>query len=355
LNQFKISFEVITEDLQELIDAEADSQLLTDDSDFFDDYRSYDDFVQFLNNLQSKYPDLVTVVHLGKTVENRDIVGVKITSKKGPANKPAIFYNGGQHAREWIGPMTVAYIANTLVTQYSNASSPYPKMLDQIEWTIVPLINVDGYIYTQTDRMWRKNRRVNTNRCVGVDTNRNWDFEWNTGGSSPNPCADDYSGPSPFSEPEVTAISNYFNTKPGQIKGYIDFHSYGQLVMNPWGYSTANCTDNTVQQQLANGAVAEVKKVHGQTYEVGAIAQILYVASGSSTDWTYGAAHSVFSYGIELRDTGRYGFLLPADQIIPQGEEIMPLVTYMGQFILDHPTFFKLITVYLMMYCVILF
>jgi len=230
--------------------------------------------------------------------------------------------------------------ANQLATQYGVPNSPYTNLVDQIEWTIVPLINADGYIYTQTDRMWRKNRRVNTNRCIGVDTNRNWDYQWNTGGSSTNPCADDYSGPVPFSEPEVTAISNYLSHKASnQTKGYIDFHSYGQLVMNPWGWSTSDCKDNDIQQQLANGAVAEVKKVHGQTYEVGAIAQILYVASGSSTDWTYGAAGAVFSYGIELRDTGKYGFLLPADQIIPQGEEIMPLVTYMGQFILAHPTF----------------
>ena len=28
-----------------------------------------------------------------------------------------------------------------------------------------------------------------------------------------------------------------------------------------------------------------------------------------------------YSYGMELRDTGMYGFLLPPDQIIPTGEE----------------------------------
>ena len=28
-----------------------------------------------------------------------------------------------------------------------------------------------------------------------------------------------------------------------------------------------------------------------------------------------------YSFSVELRDTGRYGFLLPPDQIIPTGEE----------------------------------
>jgi murein tripeptide amidase MpaA len=336
LNLYKIPFEVIIDSLQDLIDEEADSQLGTDNSDFFDDYRSYEDFIQFLNNLQSQYPDLVTGVTIGKTVQGRDIVGIKVTSNKGPANKPKIFYNGGQHAREWIGPMTVAYVANQLVTQYSNATLPYGKLVDNFEFTIVPLINVDGYIYTQTDRMWRKNRRQNGGACVGVDTNRNWDYQWMTGGSSNNPCSDTYAGPFAFSEPEVTAISNYLLSTQNRTKGYIDFHSYSQLVLNPWGYSTDDCPDNAIQQQMANGAAAEVKKVHGKTYEVGSTGQILYIASGSSPDWVYGAAHITYAYTIELRDTGRYGFLLPADQIVPQGEEIMPFVTYMANWILSH-------------------
>ena len=34
-----------------------------------------------------------------------------------------------------------------------------------------------------------------------------------------------------------------------------------------------------------------------------------------------------YAYSVELRDTGRYGFLLPADQIIPNGEEIWAFQT----------------------------
>ena len=62
--------------------------------------------------------------------------------------------------------------------------------------------------------------------------------------------------------------------------------------------------------------------MHGEVYEVGCIPCVLYVASGNSVDWAYGAANIKYTYSIELRDTGRYGFLLPADQIIPNGEEI---------------------------------
>jgi len=44
-------------------------------------------------------------------------------------------------------------------------------------------------------------------------------------------------------------------------------------------------------------------------------------ASGSSYDWAKGVAGIKYSYTLELRDRGQYGFLLPPSQIIPTGEE----------------------------------
>jgi hypothetical protein len=37
-------------------------------------------------------------------------------------------------------------------------------------------------------------------------------------------------------------------------------------------------------------------------------------------DWTYGR-HGLNSWLLELRDRGQYGFLLPADQLVPTAEE----------------------------------
>lgn len=104
---------------------------------------------------------------------------------------------------------------------------------------LIPIVNIDGYDYTwTTNRLWRKNLRKNAHSsCLGVDPNRNWNYKWNaTGGASENPCSDTYRGPSPFSEPESTAIGNFTKNMPN-LKGYIDFHSYSQLWMRPWGYA----------------------------------------------------------------------------------------------------------------------
>jgi len=55
------------------------------------------------------------------------------------------------------------------------------------------------------------------------------------------------------------------------------------------------------------------------------------IASGGSDDWAHatvaeGGPNIKYSHCIELRDTGRYGFILPASQIIPTAEEMWEAV-----------------------------
>lgn len=49
----------------------------------------------------------------------------------------------------------------------------------------------------------------------------------------------------------------------------------------------------------------------------------LDVASGSSIDWVYEKVKVPLTYTYEFRDKGRYGFILPADQIIPNSLEVI--------------------------------
>ena len=91
------------------------------------------------------------------------------------------------------------------------------------------------------------------------------------------------------------------------------------------------------QNGLSAAAVAAIKATHGKTYEYGPIATTIYPASGSSADYTYGVCGVKYSYGVELRDTGEFGFLLPPEEIIPSGEEIFAAVVAMGQYIEAHP------------------
>ena len=64
-----------------------------------------------------------------------------------------------------------------------------------------------------------------------------------------------------------------------------------------------------------------------KTYTMGETISIFYPASGGSDDWGYDIQREAnnpnpLSYTFELRDNGRYGFLLPPDQIEPNCQEV---------------------------------
>lgn len=54
-------------------------------------------------------------------------------------------------------------------------------------------------------------------------------------------------------------------------------------------------------------------------------------ASGGSIDWVKGNLSTPYTYVWELRDSGRYGFLLPANQIIDTSEETLNSVVVILQ------------------------
>jgi hypothetical protein len=55
------------------------------------------------------------------------------------------------------------------------------------------------------------------------------------GGASHDPCDDTFCGGKPFSEIETTQVSKFIGDHKDTIVHYINFHSYSQLWMTPWG------------------------------------------------------------------------------------------------------------------------
>jgi murein tripeptide amidase MpaA len=77
--------------------------------------------------------------------------------------------------------------------------------------------------------------------------------------------------------------------------------------------------------------------VHGTEYVNQAFCGSSDYASGSSDDNGYFAGAVKYSFTVELRDTGRYGFVLPASQIIPTSEEIVNGMVAMWKYVAAHP------------------
>jgi murein tripeptide amidase MpaA len=294
-------------------------------TDWFATYKPLAEIEARLASYAAQSPAIVTAFTVGKSFENRDMRGIRITGPDLPGNprsgRPQVMFEAGQHAREWAGPMAMMYFADTLVHGY-DTDARIRDVLDHAEIIIVPVVNVDGYFYTwqsTANRFWRKNRRTNSGGSFGVDLNRNWGFQWGGEGSSGTQNNDTYRGTAPFSEPETQRLRDFISSQP-RLRAHIDYHTYTQLILSPWGYTSdlppAATTFNTLNTLLKQGT----ESVYGVPYLAGPTYTTIYPASGVAQDWVYGA-RNVLAFGVELRDKGRYGFALPSSMILPTARE----------------------------------
>lgn len=342
--QLGINHLVIVENVQAPIDEEAQRLGLgqwaanrkpwnaNDGGSWYDDYKTLAEIEQHITDLSAAYPTLTSVSVIGQTLQGRDITQIRVAAPGKSGQLPIVFNNSGQHAREWIGPAAVMFTMEQLLEGYGT-DPRITALLDEVEFVFVPVVNGDGYDYTWTnERLWRKTRRDNGGGCFGVDPNRNWEFQWSLpGGGSNDPCSDTYWGPSPFSEPEVAALSGSIASLAPNVRAHIDTHSYGQWILHPWGYTSAPSPDESLFDDLGGSIEVAMEATHGVNYTHGQSYILLYQVSGGSKDWVYGTQGAV-SWTIELRPIGgNPGFVLPPEQIVPTGEEYLEGVLALGE------------------------
>lgn len=285
-----------------------------------ENYHTYEEVMAYLADLASTNP-LVTTMVAGASVEGRDIVQATISSDLA-ANKPIAWFDCNIHAREWITAATCIWIIDTITTGYGS-DPEITALVDQYDWKFVPIANPDGYAFSWTnDRLWRKNRAVNPGSiCMGVDLNRNFPVGFGGTGSSNGPCSETFHGAAAFSEPESNTLKNLIAADQGRVKTAISMHSYSQLWLSSYSYTSALPSDYTTMLRAMRAGVDAITATYGTVYNYGSTGTVLYIASGVSTDHYYVNEGVLHSYTIELRDTGLYGFELPPRLIVPTATE----------------------------------
>jgi len=319
------------EDVQALIDEEA-LYHAQPHQDWWASFHNYQDIVTLVTNLANDNPNIASLFVIGQTLEGRNMHVLKIKGTGGSPTKPIIFIQSLIHAREWITGAVTTWIMNKFITGYGTDPT-VTQLLDTFEWDFIPITNPDGYNFAWTgDRLWRKNRNTNGGgaNCKGVDNNRNYNYKW---GKNTNFCDETYPGVSGGSEKENTNIANFMQTV-SNVVAFVDVHAYGQYLLYPYGYTNAIPPQNS---EMEEGAIAMQKAIYNTNrllFTEGNAAPTLYPTLGDSIDWTYGVYNIIYSYVIECRDTGRYGFVLPASQILPAANEIYNAFVAMAQTIM---------------------
>ena len=282
------------------------------------EFHNYTETQEALENIVQEFPDISRMESIGRTVQNRDIWALVVSKDvQNSAHKPAVLYLGGHHSREHLSVDVPLRFVQWLIAEYHKDNPRVVKYLETREIHLIPMVNPDGLEYDVEGgryKTWRKNRAANKDGTFGVDLNRNYGFEWGTGGSSNNPSSDTYMGPAPFSEPETQAVKKYIEAH-SNISILLSFHTFSELILYPWGHSYDGIPaqrDKQVHEVMAKKMAEWNKYTPEQASE-------LYIASGDLTDWAYGA-HKIISFTFELDPTqsaGAGGFYPGQGAILP--------------------------------------
>jgi hypothetical protein len=262
-------------------------------------YHSYEEVSAEIEGLAEAHPDRVELVVIGSSIEGRPIRAVRVGARDG-VERPAAIFMGMIHAREWISTEVAMAFLNRLVTPDPGLA----EVLAGMTVYVIPVLNPDGLIYSQTNyRWWRGNRRPHPNGRFGVDLNRNFPTGWGIGSSS-YPGSQTYRGAEPLSEPESAA----FDQLVGQVKPVLTmtWHAYGQMVLLPYGYKY----EFPARQDRYEALGPAMQEASG--YTAGAIHELIGRVGGA-TDDHFLEAHGTWVATLELGTS-----FIPPESKIPE-------------------------------------
>ena len=302
-------------------------------------YHDYDEMVAELQRAKEDHPAIFSLFSIGTSYEGRTIWAGKISDNvEVDENEPEVLFTHHQHAREHMTVEQALYTLAILTDEYG-VDPTITRLVDGRELWMVFDMNPDGGEYdiaTGTYQSWRKNRQPNNGSpYVGTDLNRNWGYRWGCcNGSSTSPSNQTYRGAAPFSAPETQVVRDFVDSRVDeygvqQITAAIDFHTYAELIMWPYGYTY---TDVPVDMTHDDHEVfvtmgREMAAMTGYTPQQGSD---LYISDGTIRDWLYGA-YGIMSFTFELYPTtsAQGGFYPPADVIPAQTRRNREAILYL--------------------------
>ncbi|RLF36167.1 MAG: hypothetical protein DRN08_01825 [Thermoplasmata archaeon] len=298
-------------------------------------YHSYEEMTDLLHELESNYSDTMMLSSLGRTYEGREIWMVKLSDdvEMDEEEEPDVLLMGAHHGNEKPSFEVLIYFIVHVVENYGrmNTDDDMDGLLNEdpidgvdndgdgmvdedpsedrvrdvvnnTEIYIIPMVNPDG-----VEAGTRKNRSPNHGpfgfrreiTSYGVDLNRNYNYHWfflylfpgrYLGATHYDDRSNVYRGEYPFCESETRAVKRFVDTHSVVIS--VSYHTYGELILYPWGYTTRSPWDKDVFVSIGEN-ISNINK-YFLTQSV-----YLYPTLGDADDWLYGRK-GVIAYTIEL-------------------------------------------------------
>jgi hypothetical protein len=285
-------------------------------------YRTFDDFQLRIDGMQRDYPDFATLITVGTATtpeRGETINGIEITSTATGAGvtakekRPRVIITGGLHANEWIGTEVAIGLAEYLIAnrtsetpQFDSKTMTIKKLLENLIVDIVPVLNPDGYIYSQPSSYadndladtsiddtqlayiktlgwnadnssrrhvgadkpyycdWRKNRRYlasdaeqwtasNTTSHpaaipYGVDINRNFTVSCTAKTQDTNPW--NYLSYAGIMGSEMEMQAEMTLAGGANVAAVVDLHAGSMAVLYPWAYTNTSITSQSLRPSM---------------------------------------------------------------------------------------------------------
>jgi carboxypeptidase T len=280
-------------------------------------YHTVEETYAAAEQIAAGHPYLATWEDIGDSWEKRDPGGLPgydlrvlhLTNSVNPGPKPGLFIMSSVHAREYAPAELNLRFAEYLAENYG-IDPEATWILDYTDIYLLFQSNPDGRKQAEGGLSWRKNTDnlyCSNSASRGVDLNRNFSYAWGCcGGSSGSTCNEVYRGPSAASEPETQAIQNYVrqhfpdqrgvgpdSPAPADATGiFLDLHSYGGLVLWPWGFTSQAAPNATALQTLGRKLAFFNGYSPEQSY-------LLYTTDGTTDDFAYGEL-GLAAYTVEM-------------------------------------------------------
>ncbi|MGB4439129.1 MAG: M14 family zinc carboxypeptidase [Sedimentibacter sp.] len=235
-----------------------------------------DDIYKDIDTLCEKYSSVLSKLVIGKSVEGRDIVALKVSGKKddifrGIQNskvKPSVLFVGGIHAREDFSVMLCMKMIDYYCCCCYNEEKSFDdfnvmKIIDNVDMYFVPVVNPDGlnivhnglessssYEQLKTMYIWGEDHSYWKANANGVDLNKNFDDgNWEVRTCVPGtevPCSDRFKGYAPNSEPETQALVNFCNENNFSLM--VTYHCSGNCTF--WADSGTHGMFNGLDEKI---------------------------------------------------------------------------------------------------------
>jgi len=295
----------------------------------YEGYHTYAEVDAFLDQVVATYGQnpgaIVKRYTIGKSFEGRDIWALKISDNVAKdESEPEVLSESGMHAREHITVEMNLYLVSLLTDNYGQ-STPLGKRVTKLvntrEIWVIPEVNPDGAEYDIEGGVfhkWRKDRFDNPDSAAtGIDLNRNFGFMWGNKGSAGKPGSGQYRGQFAFQATEAAVLRDFMLGRriggQQQIKAVFNWHSYGEFIMWPYGYTKEDVPPTmTVDDHEAFVALAQhMAGLNGYKAHQGSDS---YIYSGDFPAWAYGDQRT-FVFTIEMYPRwgcdGCHGFYPP--------------------------------------------